>query len=71
MNNGRQSGTPDNTKLTLLYERLSRDDGDKAESDSIANQRMLLEDYAERYGLTPYIHISDDGYSGTNWTEVR
>ena len=65
--NNRQSGTPDHEKLVILYERLSRDDGDKAESDSIANQRILLSDYADRNGFTPYIHISDDGYSGTNW----
>jgi len=62
MNNSRQPA-----KITILYERLSRDDGDKAESDSIANQRQLLETYAERNGFTPYIHVSDDGYSGTNW----
>jgi len=54
-------------KYNILYERLSRDDGDRAESDSIAHQRQLLEEYADRNGFTPYIHISDDGFSGTNW----
>ena len=67
MNSNRQSGTPDKLKLTILYERLSRDDGDKAESDSIAHQRELLEGFAVKNGFTPYIHVSDDGYSGTNW----
>ena len=68
MNSNRQSGTPDKALLTILYERLSRDDGDKAESDSIAHQRELLEGYAEKNGFKPYLHISDDGYSGTNWS---
>ena len=27
----------------------------------------MLQDYAESHGFTPYHHISDDGYSGTNW----
>ncbi len=56
-----------NTKLTILYERLSRDDELQGPSNSILNQRQLLEDYAERNHLTPYLHIHDDGYSGTNW----
>ena len=30
-------------------------------------QQQLLEEYAERNGLTPYVHIQDDGYTGTNW----
>ena len=36
---------------TALYLRLSREDGDKTESDSIANQRTLLEAYAAEYGF--------------------
>jgi len=54
-------------KLTILYERLSRDDGEDGVSNSILNQRQLLQDYAERNNLIPYEHIQDDGYSGTNW----
>jgi hypothetical protein len=54
-------------KITILYERLSRDDGEDGVSNSILNQKQLLEDYAERNGLTPYIHIQDDGWSGTRW----
>ena len=65
MNNDRQLGNPQG--IFILYERLSREDGDKSESDSIANQRQLLEDHAVKNGFTPYLHISDDGYSGTNW----
>ena len=56
-----------NTKLTYLYERLSVEDDRDTESNSILNQRALLEEYAERNGFTPYVHVSDDGYSGTNW----
>ncbi len=51
-----------------LYTRLSREDGDKPESDSIANQRALLEDFAARQ---PDLQIagrySDDGFTGTNF----
>ena len=54
-------------KLTILYERLSVEDDRDAESQSIENQREILQEYAERNGLTPYRHICDDGYSGTNW----
>ncbi|MCL2637913.1 MAG: recombinase family protein [Oscillospiraceae bacterium] len=54
-------------KITILYERLSKDDEMQSTSNSILNQQQLLEEYAERNNLKPYIHISDDGYSGTNW----
>ena len=54
-------------KQVILYERLSRDDGEDSVSNSIQNQRAMLEEYAERSNLKPYRHIQDDGYSGTNW----
>ena len=54
-------------KVTILYERLSRDDELQGPSNSIVNQRAFLEEFAERNGLAPYIHVQDDGYSGTNW----
>ena len=48
--------------------RLSREDGDKAESDSIANQKRIIDRYLER---NPDINIRgiyiDDGFSGTNF----
>jgi len=62
MNNKRQPG-----RITVLYARLSRDDELQGESNSITNQRRLLEEYAETNGLIPYVNISDDGYSGTGW----
>ena len=54
-------------KVTVLYQRLSVDDDKDKESNSITNQRNLLEKYAESNDFTPYINIQDDGYSGTNW----
>lgn len=50
------------------YIRLSRDDGDKAESDSIGNQKKLLADYIkEQDTLLVYDIYIDDGFSGTNY----
>ena len=55
-------------KITILYERLSVDDGNgESESNSIQNQRRILEEYAAQNGLTPFVHIADDGVSGTRW----
>jgi len=54
-------------KITILYERLSRDDELQGPSNSILNQKQMLEEYAKQNGLVPYVHIDDDGYSGTNW----
>ena len=53
---------------TALYLRLSREDGDKTESDSIANQRTLLEAYAADHPeLCIVDEFVDDGYSGSNF----
>lgn len=54
-------------KITALYERLSRDDEQAGESNSIQNQKMYLEEYARQHGLRNIRHFSDDGYSGTNF----
>ena len=56
-----------NKKVNILYCRLSRDDGDAQESNSIGNQKRILSDYAERNGFTPYEFAVDDGYSGTTY----
>lgn len=54
--------------LTASYSRLSKDDGDKAESDSINNQKELIRNYAKSH---PDIEIveeySDDGFSGVDF----
>jgi len=53
---------------TALYCRLSRDDGDKAESDSIVVQKHMLEDYcALNSEFTIISFYADDGYTGTNF----
>ena len=55
------------TKITPLYERLSRDDELLGESNSISNQKTMLEDYARRNGLPNPTHFTDDGISGTRF----
>lgn len=53
---------------TAIYIRLSKEDGDKEESDSVGNQRRLLTEYvAKREDLILYDSYVDDGYSGTNF----
>lgn len=54
-------------KLTILYERLSHDDELQGESNSISNQKMMLEEYAKRNGLGNIRHFTDDGISGTRF----
>ncbi|MCC8044297.1 MAG: recombinase family protein [Clostridiales bacterium] len=49
------------------YSRLSREDGDKLESDSIRNQRDFISDYAARKGISIAEEYIDDGYSGTTF----
>ena len=64
---------PDKEKkrYTALYERLSRDDELQGESNSILNQKKYLEDYARQMGFSNILHFTDDGYTGTNFVEVR
>lgn len=65
-----QKRTQQNTTRyrTALYLRLSREDGDKTESDSIAKQRTLLEAYtADHPELCIVDEFVDDGYSGSNF----
>ncbi|MDO5785887.1 MAG: recombinase family protein [Eubacteriales bacterium] len=53
---------------TAVYIRLSREDGDKEESDSVGNQRKLLTQYVSNHGdLVLHDIYIDDGYSGTNF----
>ena len=50
------------------YIRLSREDGDKAESDSIGNQRKLITDYLkDKDDFVLYDTYIDDGFTGTNF----
>ena len=57
----------DKGKITALYERLSRDDDLTGDSNSIINQKKLLEDYAREHGFTNCVHFTDDGWSGANF----
>jgi site-specific DNA recombinase len=54
-------------KITALYERLSRDDEQSGESNSILNQKKYLEEYARQKGMRNIRHFYDDGYSGINF----
>ena len=65
----------ENEKITALYERLSRDDEMVGDSNSIVNQKKMLEDYAKQNGYTNIEHFTDDGYSGgsfdrTDWKRM-
>ena len=53
--------------ITALYDRLSRDDELEGESNSIVNQKKILEEYASKNNLTNIIHFTDDGISGTQF----
>lgn len=54
-------------KITALYCRYSRDDGQETENASITHQRALLKEYAESNGLTNLHYYADDGYTGTDF----
>ena len=57
-----------NSFLAAIYLRLSSDDGDKAESDSIRNQRSLINDFVKQHPeITLVDEYVDDGYSGANF----
>lgn len=52
----------------IAYYRLSKDDGKNHESDSIANQRMLIHAYLEKHpNIILVDEADDDGYTGTNY----
>lgn len=62
-------------KYTILYARLSQEDERDGESNSISNQRIILEKYAEEKGFENTKFLFDDGYSGTifnrpAWNEI-
>jgi len=54
-------------RTAAIYCRLSRDDGNDAESNSIVTQRAMLERYAKEQGFSVYDCYIDDGWSGTNF----
>lgn len=56
-----------NEKYTILYARLSQDDGSQGDSNSIQNQRLMLEKYAKDNGFENAKFLYDDGATGTNF----
>ena len=54
-------------KITALYCRLSQEDENKGDSDSIVNQKAILTKYAEENGFTNIEVFVDDGYSGVSF----
>lgn len=58
---------PELNKITALYERLSRDDEQSGDSNSIVNQKKMLEKFATEQGFINLRHYTDDGWSGTNF----
>jgi site-specific DNA recombinase len=61
-----------NNYKVAKYMRLSRDDGDDRESESIENQRDILDRYIEEHsGLENVGEYVDDGYTGTNFNRPR
>ena len=62
-----QSKKKDNVGITALYCRLSRDDGTDNDSNSIVNQKKLLQKYAKEHGFSNTRSYVDDGYTGTNF----
>ena len=65
--NTRQAAFVVSEKIAALYERLSSEDDLQGESNSIVNQKKLLEDYARKNGFTNTRHFADDGVSGTRF----
>ena len=55
------------TKITAIYLRLSNDDGNAGDSDSIINQRSIVTKYAQDNGFHNIVEFVDDGYSGGNF----
>lgn len=53
--------------LAVMYLRLSKEDGEKTESNSISNQREIIDSYARKNQITIVKEYVDDGYSGANF----
>ena len=59
---------PENRCRAAAYCRLSREDGDKPESDSIVHQQYIIEDYCKRHSEFRVAGVyADDGATGTNF----
>ena len=58
-------------EITALYCRLSQDDKQEGDSNSISHQVEILTKYAKEHGIENFKIYKDDGFSGTNFVEVR
>ena len=58
---------PNGCKITAIYCRLSRDDEQAGESNSIVNQKAILKKYAKEQGFRNIQFFVDDGFSGANF----
>ena len=54
-----------------LYIRLSKEDESEGPSQSVTNQKSLLDEFVQKHRLQVYDTYIDDGWSGTNFVEVR
>ena len=54
-----------------VYIRLSKEDENEGPSESVTNQKSLLDEFVKKHRLSVYDVYIDDGYSGTNFAEVR
>jgi len=61
----KQSTSKNNADTAALLLRISRDDGEDGESNSIQTQKMLLTKVAKEKGYTDLLIFSDDGVTGT------
>ena len=57
--------------ITALYPRLSHEDELQGESNSISNQKRILETYAKQNGFSNLRWYTDDGYSGANFQRPK
>ena len=57
----------DKENIAVMYLRLSKEDGEKTESNSISNQREIINSYVKRNQITMVKEYVDDGYSGANF----
>lgn len=57
----------DKENIAVMYLRLSKEDGEKIESNSISNQREIINSYVKRNQITMVKEYVDDGYSGANF----
>ena len=71
MPDARNTLQPAPDKWAALYCRLSRDDDNEGESNSIQHQIEILTKYCKDHGITRHKIYKDDGFSGTNFAGVR